>query len=338
MRISPRFLVFALSLMALLVSCSPVAESQTLRERLRDRMIQRGGGGGNASLPAGTRKVTLSVAGQERFFLVHVPDSLPARLGVVIGLHGGGGTAANFIRTNSLLAHADRRGFLAVYPDGNRNWNDGRAAFAGHGDDVAFIRAMVTWLVANMNADRARVFALGVSNGGVFAHKLACDAPDLVAGIAPMSANFSETLFAACHPARPVPVVMFSGTDDPLMLFDGGRPDLSASMPGRGRATSTPENLVSTMKTIEFWASNARCGANARGQGLPDRADDGTTVTKITFSCPAAQVTLYRIDGGGHGIPGSQPRSGRMAQMGGIISQDIDAIGEAVAFFARYGL
>jgi len=64
--------------------------------------------------------------------------------------------------------------FLAVHPDGWKgNWNDGRNApsIASHRegvDDVKFVRAIVEYLASRYDIDRSRIFATGVSNGGIF--------------------------------------------------------------------------------------------------------------------------------------------------------------------------
>ena len=234
-----------------------------------------------------------------------------------------------------MAAQADRDGFLAVFPEAlDGTWNDGRAAARDTADDIAFLRAVVDWLVENEGADRARVYATGISNGGAMAHNLACNAPDLVAGIAPVAANFSDTLYAACKPVAAIPVVMFSGTEDPLMLYDGGRPNLN--LPGRGRGGSGGgaggENLVPAETTIRFWADTAGCGS-ATATDLPDSAEDGTTVTRLDYACGTVPVSFFRIEGGGHTWPGGRSMTGRMADFIGTTSQDIDASAEIARFF-----
>lgn len=280
-------------------------------------------------LQAGMQRIDISVGGQERYFLVHRPQEADLRPGVVLIMHGGGGTAETFVSgTQSMIDTAEAQGFLAVYPDGNGNWNDGRNTTAGTQDDVAFLRAVVDWLVENANADRTRVFSTGISNGGMMSAKLACDAPDLVSAIAPVAASMSQALFDDCDPAEATPVMMFSGTEDNLNLYNGGAP----------RFASGSDTIVAHETVAAFWAQVAQCGS-ARTQVLPDRHDDGTTVSVITYQCPAEQVTLYRIEGGGHTWPGGgQEATGRMAQLVGLTTQEIDATALMTSFFANYGL
>lgn len=367
MRIVSLVVVATLGLTAFLVSCAP-SEPPTARELMRERIMERraamlanerelqGGNGqvlgtGNAtyrspdvpgtdgSLRAsseangGARAVEIRVGPETRRFLVRVPANLSGNPGVVLAFHGGGGNASRFMSNSSIVGEAERRGFIAVFPDGNGLWNDGRLRTAGGSDDVRFVREIIEWLEENLDADADRVFATGISNGGMMALKLACDAPGLVRAIAPVAANFTESTYSSCRPSRPTPVMMFSGTRDPLMLFEGGRPDPSA-LPGRDRQPL--EDIVSAERSIRLWARLARCGEPTATQ-LPDRSNDETTVTRISFSCPNTQVVLYRIEGGGHTWPGARP-SGRLARIVGPTSQDINATSLMLDFFERYGL
>ncbi|MBV9457059.1 MAG: polyhydroxybutyrate depolymerase, partial [Bradyrhizobium sp.] len=67
---------------------------------------------------------------------------------------------------------------------------------------------------------------------------------------------------------------------------------------------------------------------------------DQSTVTKITSKCPAgSDVVLYRINDGGHRMPGSLPdtRFPRMVNyMLGPQNHDIDAAEVIWAFFKQF--
>lgn len=341
MRKTPKTVAAGLFLLTLLVGCGPVAESQTLRERLAERRSERlagqAGGGGlraAAQVPAGMQQAEITVGGLRRSFYYHVPAGGPSRPGAVLALHGGGADAARFMgQVPSLPAYADREGFVAVYPDGIDQWNDGRANFAGKPDDVAFMRALVDWLSANLGVDRSRVFAFGPSNGGVMSYKIACDAPDLVAAIAPFVANMNTTLYNNCRPTQPTPVMITNGTADPLMVYDGGAPTSALS-----RLAPQGDSITSTEQTVQFWANVNNCSGRS-ATDLPDRANDGTTVTLFRYDCPpGAAVWLYRIEGGGHTIPGGSSTGPMAVRLVGPTSQDIDGVARAIEFFSSYGL
>ncbi len=272
--------------------------------------------------------------GQARSFVYYAPASRSSRPAVVLSLHGGRGSGAKYIsQTPSMLSYADQLGFVAIYPDATENWNDGREGFAGRPSDVAFLSAVIDWAAANLNADRSRVFVTGASNGGAMSYKMACDAPGLVAGIAPIISSLSTALFAQCAPGQPVPVVMFNGTEDPLNVYAGG-----TSTSRLAQFSEQSGGVTGAVTTAEFWARVNGCGLSPTSENLPDISNDGTTVTLIRYSCPRNQVWLYRVNGGGHSIPGMTGNGRGAERLVGRTSQDIDAVGRAVAFFQMYGL
>jgi polyhydroxybutyrate depolymerase len=306
-------------MLALLAACAP-AGAQTLRERLEARRAAEAGA------------QAIEVDGLQRAFHVHVPAGLGNAPGAVLVFHGGGGSGAAMIGQNPTVPAADAGGFVAVFPEGvEGHWNDGRLAMAEGVDDVAFVRALVAWLVEVHGVDPDRVFATGMSNGGMFTYRLACDAPDLVRAIAPVAATMPEALRDVCSPGRGTPVMMFSGTGDGFMPFEGGKPE-QAGLMARFRGPVV-DSMVSAPDTIAFWAGLNGCG-ESRSTALPDLADDDTTVTRISWDCGAA--TLYRIEGGGHTWPGSGVRIA--PRLTGATSMDIDATALMVEFFRAYGL
>ena len=125
----------------------------------------------------------------------HAPDKPVA---VVIVLHGGGGNAANAERMSGMSTKADKEGFIAVYPNGTAarpngqllTWNAWRccgAALDRKVDDVSFIRSVVDDVARHYPVDRKRIYATGLSNGGMLSYRLGCEAGDLFAAIAPVA-------------------------------------------------------------------------------------------------------------------------------------------------------
>src|SRR5205814_819267 len=92
-----------------------------------------------------------------------------------------------------LLAEAN--GFIVVYPQGYEgHWNDCRvmgpySAKRENIDDVGFLHAMVDRLVKDHNADRARVYVTGISNGGSMTLCLALETPDFARAYAAVVAS-----------------------------------------------------------------------------------------------------------------------------------------------------
>lgn len=132
--------------------------------------------------------VQLVVDGRPRTFRVLVPPGLPSPAPLVVGLHGMYRTAGSTDAAMQLLEQAPRRGFVAAYPIGvGASWNAGRCcgrAAAERVDDLAFLRRLVEVVSTAHPVDRTRVTAVGWSNGGMLAHRAACEAPGLFTAVA----------------------------------------------------------------------------------------------------------------------------------------------------------
>lgn len=334
--------LLCLCLMAgLAFGCGPggtppaAVEAQT---SLRDRVSERPGLRGRIAERRAARQgdaqgMTISAGGLTRSYHVNVPSGVGAQPAALLVFHGGGGSGARMRDQHPIDAASEAGNFIAVYPDAvDGNWTDGRIGTAGGPDDVAFVRALIDRLRQDHGVDPGRVFATGISNGAMFTHKLACDAPGLVRAIAPVAGNMPEALAAACAPGRGTPVMMFNGTDDPLMPYQGGRPELDGLLrAARGPAT---DQMTSSEATADFWARINGCGGRSQTD-LPASHNDGTTVTRLDWSCGADRVVLFRINGGGHTWPGSSAPARRMT---GNTSREIDATTTMVDFFRSYGL
>lgn len=246
---------------------------------------------------------TLEVDGRERTYLVHTPDnynnSTPVPL--VLVLHGGGGHAENAQRMSEMNTVADREGFIAVYPNGTGRlnyrlltWNaaDNCCGYAHEHevDDVEFIRALIEQLQADYAIDPNRIYVTGLSNGGMMSYKLACELSDVIAAIAPVAGAMN---LADCAPTSPVSVIIFHGTSDRQVLYEGG-----ATLEGidRGRVDQPVSSAV------DFWTSHNGCAAE------PTHTEEGSILSDVYTNCATdAEVTLVTIEGGGHMWPGGKP-------------------------------
>ena len=147
------------------------------------------------SIPVGSSTHAISVGGTKRSYLVYRPAHLPAAAPLVVMLHGGFGTAANAEKTYGWDAEADSGGFIVAYPDGlNHAWNTGGGCCGQSArtnvDDVGFITQMVAEIESDAPIDHSRVYAAGISNGGIMTYTLACKTT-IFAAIGPDSATSS---------------------------------------------------------------------------------------------------------------------------------------------------
>jgi polyhydroxybutyrate depolymerase len=271
-----------------------------------------------------TGRRTIEVEGVRRTYLLHLPDShRPGELmPLLFVFHGGGGTASNIEEHTALTPAATNRGYAVVYPDGeNGHWSDGRAARAG-ADDVGFVRLLLDSLRRELPVDSRRIFATGISNGAGMAFRLACDLPGSFAAIAPVAGALPAELESRCAAAAPVSLLMFSGTADRLMPYDGG--DLSLR---RGR-------VLPATTTARLFARANGCAPSHTVTLEPDTVTDGTRVRRLVYGgCRGSRdVVLFRIEGGGHTWPGGPP----VGRSVGRVSRDIDASRTMLDFFDRH--
>jgi polyhydroxybutyrate depolymerase len=322
-----RTVLVALSL--LLLSGLTAAQDGSLRERLRARRAERqqtAASAADASVPIakpGDYSFTLQHDGLERAYKVHVPEgydpSSPAPL--LIAMHGGGGDM-NYQSNDTyygLISKSDREGFVAAFPNGFSRlpggklatWNAGKCCGAARDrkvDDVGFIRAMVVRIEAQLNIDAQKVFATGMSNGGMMSHRLACEMPDVVKAIAPVAGTDNTV---SCQPLRPVSVLMVHAKNDDHVLFGGG-----AGAPIKGSAVN---DFTSVPATVARWVQRNGCEA------MPKRVLEkpGAYCERYAPCRDGTVVQLCVTDTGGHSWPGGTKPRGTEAPSTAIVANDV---------------
>lgn len=279
---------------------------------------------------------TLEVEGRTRSLFAYVPEALPASPALVFVLHGsvGDGEAARSSYYHAFEPVADREGFIVVYPDGyERHWNGCRAAgpYAANTedvDDIAFIDATIALFAERFGVDRRRVFATGLSNGGHMALRLALEAPDRIAAVAPVAASLPTDENLACEKSgRAAAVLVVNGTADPMNPYEGGEAALWGVFASRG-------DVLSSEETVAYFAGLAGHSGPPRIRDYPDVApEDGSTAQLRLWTDGAGPpVGLLRLENGGHNVP--NPRF-RFPLFLGPTNADIDAAEEIWRFFAR---
>lgn len=271
------------------------------------------------ALKSGSSSYTIAVGSAARTYRVYRPAHLDDPVPLVIMLHGGYGSAAKAEQAYGWDAAADAHHFLVAYPDSeDRAWNTGggccgRPAVEGV-DDVAFITAVVHTIEGQVPIDPARVYATGISNGGIMAYTLACDTT-LFAAIGPDSA----TMLGPCVDPAPLSVIHIHGTADTRIPYGGG--------PGIGTA-HIDGPPVPTLNAD--WRATDRCGP-------PSVHTDGVVTTSVA-SCPAGRaVELITIAGAGHQWPGAADKPQLAKTLGtDPPSTALDATATIWAFFAAH--
>ncbi|MEK6668393.1 MAG: PHB depolymerase family esterase [Pseudomonadota bacterium] len=252
----------------------------------------------------GDREFTLQHGGLTRHYRVHVPPSHKPEqaTALVLAFHGGGGNMdvqAND-RYYGQISKADQLGYVVVFPNGYSRlpggklatWNAGACCGAARDkgiDDVGFVRALLAQLKQQLNVDPARVFATGISNGGMMSYRLACEMTDSFTAIAAV-AGTDNTL--NCTPSRPVSVLHIHARDDERVLFNGGA----------GSQASQMTNFVAVPKNMAKWAALNGC------QPEPERVLEvpGAYCEAYSGCRGGAQVKLCVTETGGHSWPGGR--------------------------------
>lgn len=227
----------------------------------------------NGSLDTSVTHVDLDLEGGTRSYELHVPPRYDgtAPLPLILNFHGLTQTGDAQRSQSHMDDRADQEGYIVAYPNGIRNaWNSGRDA-TDDVDDVAFTRAVIDDLGARGCIDLKRVYATGMSNGGGMSHRLACEAADVIAAVAPSSGQLSLDP-AACTPQRPIPLIHFHGANDTIASYEG-----------------VPE-------MIQAWADRNGCTDEPRVT-----YQEGDVTCETSDQCDAdASVTLCTAEDAGH--------------------------------------
>lgn len=282
------------------------------------------------ALKPGNYEGAIEVGGRKRTYLLHLPTNYDgkSRMPLVVVLHGGGGNAQNAPVMTGMSAKADAAGFIAVYPNGSGllsddrllTWNAGNCcgyALDNNIDDVAFIRSLIDNLQGKLAIDPARIYATGISNGGMMSYLLACQLSDKIAAIAPVAGAMSMN---SCIPTYPVSVIIFHGTADEHVLYNGGKPLKQADK-------QHPRIDKPVSYAVEFWVKANGCNPT------PQKEAKGNII-KETYSGGknGTEVVLYTIVGGKHSWPG-----GSRGWLGGDEpAKEISATDLMWDFFARH--
>ena len=254
-----------------------------------------------SSLPAGETARTLTRDGRERSYLLYVPASVDwsQPVPLVFVFHGGTGNGKSARIMSGFNEVAFQNRFIVVYPDGSGRlsdeiiltWNGGDCcgyAQQENVDDVGFTRAIVAELQSQANIDPKRIYATGLSNGGILSQRLACEASDLFAAVAPVAGTLN---FQPCKPSQPVSVIEFHGTADNHIPYEGGF----------GSESLVNVDFESVLDSVGFWTSFNRCASTSLTESFADIQHE-----TWTGCADSTAVELYTIIGGGHAWPGGR--------------------------------
>jgi len=254
----------------------------------------------------GTREFSLEHDRIERTYLLHLPPQYDGTkpLPMVMFFHGGFGTAKHAAEHYGWNEKADAEGFIVVFGNGTgtiQTWNATHccgSALRNKIDDVGYVKALVADLQSKLKIDAKRIYATGMSNGGMLSHRLGAELPQIFAAIAPVAGsiggkeNPTATEKRIPEPANPVATIIVHGKADQHVRYEGGQ------------SNGVERNRVdlSVADAVQFWVKANRCSATPQKEELKD----GKVLKEFYASDSGADVVLYSVVNGGHAWPGGK--------------------------------
>lgn len=247
------------------------------------------------TIQPGETERNLTVNGQQRTYLLHIPPALdkssPAPLvfafsGYDIEIHF---EISDMKMSTGFGDLADKNGFILVYPYGvSGTWNVNADNCCGDAadnkvDETAFVHQIISDVGTIASVDPKRIYAVGFNLGAILTFSFACEMSDTFAAVAPVS---GALLFSPCQPQQPVSVIQVHGKNDTLIPYEGGK----------GNLFSGELEFPPVEQDISTWAQLDKCTGPTQTENL------GTTVTHTIYaSCASGTaVELYSLEGLGN--------------------------------------
>jgi poly(hydroxyalkanoate) depolymerase family esterase len=246
---------------------------------------------------------------------IYVPDVRPANPGIVVAMHGCGGSGPGFYSGSEFATLADRYGFLVIYPTATQQagfgncfdtWSDA-AKRRGGGSDPVSIVSMVTYVQRQYGGDPNRVYATGSSSGGMMTNHLLAVYPDVFrAGAAFMGVPFNCFANAADYPPGSSRCTGGSMDRTPQQWGDAVRqayPGYTGPRPPVQLWHGTNDTLVPyslLQESIEQWTN---VFGLSQAPTSTDTPRSGWNRRRYADASGSVRVEAYSIQGAGHSLP-----------------------------------
>ncbi len=241
---------------------------------------------------------------------VHLPPQLAAgqKAPLLLMLHSIGTSAEDIERRTDWPKFAESHGIAWMAPNGpmdalgRRFWDAGESCCnftAPHIDHVGALRALIQSTLDRYPIDPERVYVGGISNGGFMAHRLACEAPELLRGVVSVS-GAGPLEAVTCKQPNGLRVLEIHGDADPIVSYAGGHFLSNPLLPRH----------ASARKTMEDWAAILGCAeAPVAGDPLDLEKRFAGKETRVSRypSCARGALELWTVSGGDHYLAFYEP-------------------------------
>lgn len=280
----------------------------------------------------------IDISGQERNYHLYIPQNA-VNAPIVLLFHGNRSNHNELLGLTGVKAPykiwlelAQQENILLIVPNGseglggNNGWNDCRSDALGNPDsnDMLFASSLLDFVTNEYQADSSKVFAVGTSNGGHMALRLAQEIPNKLKAIAVIAAANPVNTQCA-NSTVPISTLFINGTDDPILPFEGGE------MP------SNRGEVYSSQETIDYWVNRNETDATPVVTDLPDiDTSDDCTIKKHLYlnGTNNTEVAFYEVIDGGHTEPSIAERYSNLFKL--IVGEqngDVEMTDEVWDFF-----
>lgn len=231
-------------------------------------------------LPSNLESITL----EDRQYYIAKPAQYDKNKAykLLLAFHGSRQGALNMQR----MAHIEEQSnnYLVVYPQSKvEEWNEGCDCNKPHRlgiDDLAFVESVVADIKNNHNIIDKELYAVGFSQGGLFAQNLMCNSNLAFKAVATIAAPMSLQLSEVCLVNHPTNYLMVHGTQDNILPYVGTPPSGNFALIGSEPALK----LIASRNNIESELTVTK----------------SEEIIQYSYSNESLKNTLIAIKGGTH--------------------------------------
>ena len=211
---------------------------------------------------------TFTVTGKDpRTYYLNIPANYSKETPVplILGFHSRTTNAKELLRSTYIGDFVNDMGFVLATINGSvheySSWNAGTCCTPATDfkeDDVELSSLIIDSISSSYSIDPNRIWAIGHSNGGMMAYRLACDLSEKVTAIAVVTGALVDD---SCTPTKPVSTLHIHGNLDPTVPFHGGgkfeTPSIFHSvkdMAYKNSCTGSPKETSDAIEERYLWA------------------------------------------------------------------------------------